>query len=178
MKILLFCSLTFLLTAGALMPASDSRSSSNARTPVLVELFTSEGCSSCPPADSLLQKLDQQPIAGEQIIVLSEHVDYWNHIGWKDPYSGRFYSDRQGTYARRLGDGVSTPQMVVDGTSHFVGSDATVANQAFAKALTRPKVAVRLSQFSLVSATFLLAHLETGELQNPSACARLTWTLP
>ena len=165
MKILLFCSLTFLLTAGALMPASDSRSSSNARTPVLVELFTSEGCSSCPPADSLLQKLDQQPIAGEEMIVLSEHVDYWNHIGWKDPYSARFYSDRQGTYARRLGDDVYTPQMVVDGTSHFVGSDATLANQAFAKALTRPKVAVRLSQVSLGSATVLLAHLEIGELE-------------
>ena len=75
------------------------------------------------------------------MIVLSEHVDYWNHIGWKDPYSSRFYSDRQGIYAKRLGlDSVYTPQMVVDGTSEFVGSDAALADKAFAKALTKSKI--------------------------------------
>jgi hypothetical protein len=166
MKLSLIAALTLLLvTIGALMQASDSPSRSDGRTPVLVELFTSEGCSSCPPADALLQKLDQQPIAGEQVIVLSEHVDYWNHIGWKDPYSARFYSDRQGTYARRLGDDVYTPQMVVDGASHFVGSDPALANQAFAKALTRPKVAVRLSSVLVGATDVLQAHLETGALQ-------------
>src|SRR6202049_1776692 len=145
MKLSLIAALTFLLvTIGALMQASDSPSRSDGRTPVLVERFTSEGCSSCPPADALLQKLDQQPIAGEQVIVLSEHVDYWNHIGWKDPYSARSYSDRQSEYARRLRDDVSTPQMVGDGPSHFVGTIRALANQVFAKALTRPKVAVRL----------------------------------
>jgi hypothetical protein len=166
MKIALIAALTILLvTIGTLIQASDSPSSSDGRTPVLVELFTSEGCSSCPLADALLQKLDQQPIAGEQMIVLSEHVDYWNHIGWKDPYSARSYSDRQGEYARRLGDEVYTPQMVVDGTSHFVGSDTALANQAFAKALTRPKLAVRLSSVLLGTANVLQAHLETGALQ-------------
>jgi len=154
-----------LLTANALTQTSEPASSSFKRAPVLVELFTSEGCSSCPPADALLQKLDRQPIAGEEMIVLSEHVDYWNHIGWRDPYSARFYSDRQGTYARRLGDDVYTPQMVVDGTSHFVGSDTALAEKAFATALTRPKIAVRLSSVSLGTTNVLQAHLETGELQ-------------
>ena len=134
------------------------------RTPVLIELFTSEGCSSCPPADTLLQKLDQQPIAGAELIVLSEHVDYWNHIGWKDPYSARFYSERQSAYGRRFGlDSVYTPQMVVDGMSEFVGSNTSLANQAFEKALHRPKLPVRLSSISVTS-DLLTGHLETGSL--------------
>lgn len=99
------------------------------------------------------------------MIVLGEHVDYWNHIGWKDPYSARFYSDRQGIYARRLGlDDVYTPQMVVDGTSQFTGSDTALAEKAFAKALTKPKVAVRLSSVSLGTTNVLSAHLETAVL--------------
>src|SRR6202140_1615819 len=165
MKSFLIAAFSFLLASASFLQASDLPSGSNGRTPVLVELFTSEGCSSCPPADALLQKLDQQPIAGEQLIVLSEHVDYWNHIDWKDPYSARFSSHRQGTSARRLGDDVYPPQMVVDGTSQFVGSDATLADKAFAKALTRPKIAVRLSSVSLGATNVLLAHLETGALQ-------------
>jgi hypothetical protein len=162
MKILLIPTVAFLL--GVSTPPAES--ASDVRPAVLVELFTSEGCSSCPPADALLQKLDRQPISGEEMIVLSEHVDYWNHIGWKDPYSSRFYSDRQNAYARRLGlSGVYTPQMIVDGTNQFVGGDEALANEAFAKALTKPKIAVRLTSVSISATNVLLAHLETGALQ-------------
>jgi len=140
---------------------------SNSRTPVLVELFTSEGCSSCPPADRFLQKLDAQPIAGAEIIVLSEHVDYWNHIGWKDPYSSPFYSDRQSAYAHRFGlDSVYTPQMVVDGTSEFVGNNSELAAKAFAKALGTSKISIHLSSISANASNILHAHLETGTLED------------
>ena len=114
--------------------------------PVLVELFTSEGCSSCPPADVLLERLDRtQPISGAQIIVLSEHVDYWNHIGWADPYSSPAFSARQEQYARRFRtEGPYTPQMVVDGRTEFVGSDARSAESRIREALRQPKAAVRI----------------------------------
>jgi hypothetical protein len=138
---------------------------SDVRTPVLVELFTSEGCSSCPPADKFLQTLDGQPIPGADMIVLSEHVDYWNHIGWKDPYSASFYSQRQSAYAKRFGlDSVYTPQMVVDGTSEFVGSNSGLADKAFRRALGVPKLPVHLSSISADASNTLHAHLETGAL--------------
>jgi len=136
----------------------------DSRTPVLVELFTSEGCSSCPPADLFLQKLDAQPISGAQLIVLSEHVDYWNHDGWKDPYSSAFYSDRQNAYAKRFGrEEVYTPQMVVDGSSEFVGSNPRLAEKALGQAMRVPKLAVRLSRIS-VNKAGVQAHVETGLL--------------
>ncbi len=137
-----------------------------ARPAVLVELFTSEGCSSCPPADKLLQKLDSQPIPGQETIVLSEHVDYWNHIGWKDPYSAHFLSERQSAYAERFGlDGVYPPQMVVDGTSEFVGSDSNLADKAVKKAVSTAKVPVRLSSISVDASRVVHVHLETGALE-------------
>jgi hypothetical protein len=146
-------------------PLRGSDARSEARTPVLVELFTSEGCSSCPPADRFLEKLDGQPVQGAEMIVLSEHVDYWNHIGWKDPYSASFYSQRQSAYANRFGlDSVYTPQMVVDGTSEFVGSNSGLADKAFRKALGVPKLPVHLSSISADASNTLHAHLETGAL--------------
>jgi hypothetical protein len=90
-------------------------------TPVFIELFTSEGCSSCPPADAFLKKLDQlQPIGGGQAIVLSEHVDYWNYEGWTDPYSSGSFSMRQAAYVRALGgDSPYTPEFIVNGKTEM-----------------------------------------------------------
>ena len=92
---------------------------------VLVELFTSEGCSSCPSADRVLEELaNQQPIANTEIVVLSEHVDYWNRLGWEDPYSANEFTMRQYGYAQALEkNGVYTPQMVINGQYELVGSD-------------------------------------------------------
>ena len=132
--------------------------------PVLVELFTSEGCSSCPPADLLLQKLDAQPVPGAQLIVLSEHVDYWNHIGWKDPYSSKFFSDRQGTYAQRFGGSAYTPQMIVDGTQEFVGSDVARAQKALEKVLHDEKLAISVINPSMTNG-MLHSRIEIAALQ-------------
>lgn len=86
----------------------------------IVELFTSEGCSSCPPADEVLERLANTK---DNLIVLAFHVDYWNRLGWKDPYSNGAYSQRQRAYAAtKQGDGVYTPQAIVNGTIHLVGS--------------------------------------------------------
>jgi hypothetical protein len=125
---------------------SDARPADK-RTPVIVELFTSEGCSSCPPADEVLARLERaQPVAGAEIIALGEHVDYWNYIGWADPYSSPAFSERQGAYAEAFGrDGNYTPQMVVDGRAEFVGSNWNKAVAAIADAARAPKADVRIS---------------------------------
>src|ERR1700746_960216 len=117
------------------------------RTPVLIELFTSEGCSSCPPADALLEKLDRsQPVSGADLVVLSEHVDYWNDIGWKDPYSSHEFSVRQGDYAHRFRlDSPYTPQMVVDGEMELVGSDERRAIRVIENSIKTVKLPVALS---------------------------------
>src|SRR5215472_8372575 len=114
--------------------------------PVLVELFTSEGCSSCPPADALLMRLQrEQPVEGVQVIALSEHVDYWNQLGWTDPFSSGGFSERQRRYAEEFqGEGPYTPQMVVDGKTAFVGSDSRRALQVISAAAKAPKARIDL----------------------------------
>jgi hypothetical protein len=109
-----------------------------AGVPVVVELFTSEGCSSCPPADALLAKLEErQPVANSQIIALEEHVDYWNDLGWMDPFSAKDWTVRQEEYAGPLGNGnVYTPQMVINGQVELVGSREQQARQAIEVAAT------------------------------------------
>jgi hypothetical protein len=117
-----------------------------ARTPVLVELFTSEGCSSCPPADALLRKLTaQQPIPGAEIIGLEEHVDYWNHDGWTDPYSSPEWTERQQDYVATLKEDAYTPELVVDGQRQFVGNNSHQAEIEIEKAAGSVKTEVTLS---------------------------------
>src|SRR5437899_2686925 len=115
---------------------------------VVVELFTSEGCSSCPPADALLARLSEQLTPGNaQVIALEEHVDYWDELGWKDPFSSHDWTARQYAYAGALGNGNPyTPQMVVDGSVEFSGGRAQQAQKSIAEAATRTKAAVMLSQ--------------------------------
>jgi hypothetical protein len=118
-----------------------------ARTPVLVELFTSEGCSTCPPADALLMRLEQQqPIAGAEVIALGEHVDYWDELGWHDRFSSHQFTDRQNEYGRRFKlESVYTPQMVVDGTDELVGNDEAKARRAIQKGAQGMMVGLRIS---------------------------------
>ena len=167
-KLLVLLALT--VFAGRVFLSAADVQQTNSSAPVLVELFTSEGCSSCPPADQLLQQLDKsQPVAGAQLIVLSEHVDYWNHIGWTDPYSSRFFTDRQSAYSESFKlNTVYTPQMVVDGTTEFVGNDPTRATQAIYQSLKQKKVPVRISGISLDGANILQAHVEAEGLPDSS----------
>lgn len=117
------------------------------KQPVLVELFTSEGCSSCPPADRVLTQLEkEQPNPNAEIITLALHVDYWDNIGWKDEFSSALYSQRQAVYAQafKLGSNY-TPQMIVDGQKEFVGSNMETANQAITNSAKIVKANVELS---------------------------------
>ena len=158
--------LTFLLFSCMCGTAfSGDAAKAQSATPVLVELFTSEGCSSCPPADAMLAKLDRlQPVAGAQVIVMEEHVDYWNHDGWIDKYSSSALTQRQDGYKSRFRiNDVYTPQMVVDGSTQFLGSDAKAAVHAIEEARSKPKVGVRVSAVSVDGKT-VHAHFEADGL--------------
>lgn len=118
-----------------------------ARTPVLLELFTSEGCSSCPSADSLLRRLiAEQPIEDVEVIGLSEHVDYWDGLGWRDPFASSRFTERQQDYAEALGDPdkVYTPQVVIDGQAQVLGSDLVAIRRAATAAAAHPRAAVKV----------------------------------
>lgn len=119
-----------------------------ARVPVVVELFSSEGCSSCPPADALLARLNRdQPIAGVEVIALEMHVDYWNQLGWTDPFSQAAFSARQRTHAYAMGTNrIYTPEMVVDGRDELVGSSAIAASRAIEHAGHAAHISVKLAR--------------------------------
>ena len=106
----------------AILTTSTHAVERTSHNPVLIELFTSEGCSSCPPAEKLVKQIKQE--MGDNVIILSEHVDYWNHLGWKDPFSSKTFTNRQYNYAKHFGrSGVYTPQVVVNGKTQAVGSN-------------------------------------------------------
>lgn len=120
------CAITALISSLALAPLAPlqtAESSSAATRPVLVELFTSQGCSSCPPADAVLREL-----AGRSdVLALGFHVDYWDYLGWADPFASPQFTARQQGYAQRQGWQVYTPQLVIDGDSALVGSRRSAA---------------------------------------------------
>ncbi len=116
------------------------------RQPVILELFSSEGCSSCPPADTVLAALSKgQPVPGAEVIALELHVDYWNYLGWSDPFSDAAYSARQRAYGAAFSHrGIYTPQLVVDGHAELLGSDAGGAKEAILAASRAPKARVTI----------------------------------
>jgi hypothetical protein len=134
--------------------------------PVLVELFTSEGCSSCPPADAVLLKFDMlQPLPGAQLIVLSEHVTYWDHDGWKDPNSDPAFTQRQDSYEAKLGQkSPYTPQFIVDGSQDIRLDEPQKMEDTLRKAADAAKLPIRIGEISVDSASpeVLRTHIETG----------------
>jgi hypothetical protein len=117
------------------------------KTPVLVELFTSEGCATCPPAERNLAILEkEQPNPDAEIITLALHVDYWNRLGWTDAYSSPIFSQRQQIYGSKFKiNQIYTPQMIVDGSRHFVGSNMSEAQKIIGEAAKTPKANVELT---------------------------------
>jgi hypothetical protein len=124
-------SLVGLMAFGIALGAWPEAQCGESRAPVVVELFTSQGCNSCPPADAYLGELAKRG----DVLPLAFHVDYWDYIGWKDPFAQRQWTDRQRAYSRSLGlRTIYTPQVVVQGSIDAVGSDRRAVAQAIAKA--------------------------------------------
>jgi hypothetical protein len=149
------------------LQAEDVEANAPAPRVVLVELFTSEGCSSCPAADALLRQVNgTQTRAGQWIVGISEHVTYWNSLGWSDPFSSSLYTERQNAYGERFHlDGVYTPQMVINGTEQIVGSDRA----GFARAIQkeeeqRPRISLRILSTSVVGKTLTVSFSAGGDV--------------
>jgi hypothetical protein len=139
---------------------------------VLVELFTSEGCSSCPPADALLREINGTRTSADQLIVgISEHVTYWNQLGWSDPFSSQVYTARQNAYGSSFDlDSVYTPQMVVNGTEQFVGSDKRKLAEAIRKEQNRVfPVGLRILSTSVDGGSLNVNFSAAGDVKHGGA---------
>ena len=159
--------LPFLPLAAAVLLSSRSlptRAPSNtAPVPVVVELFTSEGCSSCPAADAALRELEAaQSLKGVEVIALGQHVDYWNRLGWKDPFSSPLFTQRQRTYAAGFGTGSYTPQAVVNGRYEFVGSRQQELAATIVKAAQAPRATVHLTRTAAGALAVQVTDLPAG----------------
>jgi hypothetical protein len=134
--------------------------------PIFIELFTSEGCSSCPPADAWLQKMDSsQPVPGATVIVLSEHVDYWDHDGWKDPFSSSSMTERQNTYVRAFGlNSAYTPQAIVNGASELHLNDPQGIENVLQRSASAATIPITIGSLSVegTAPAVLRAHVEIG----------------
>lgn len=139
-------------------------SATDAHAVVVAELFTSEGCSSCPPADALLSALVQEGIDGVTVLGLGVHVDYWNRLGWRDPFSSAAFTNRQSQYQATVfrDSSVYTPQLVIDGVLEEIGSDTKAVERAIAKAAQAPKAAVDVTAAAAHPAGNLRIHIDVN----------------
>ncbi len=159
-----------LWSQAAISPAPDSP-----RPTVLIELFTSEGCSDCPAADELLRQVTgRKDVGGPLIVGLSEHVSYWNGLGWRDPFSSDLYTARQNEYATRFAlASVYTPQMIVNGREQFVGSDRRALDAALAAESKRKQIQLRIDSAQVTDKNITFSYsagevcIESFLKQNP-----------
>ncbi|HZC24636.1 MAG TPA: DUF1223 domain-containing protein, partial [Candidatus Binatia bacterium] len=163
-----FPALFFAATFPLIFPLTHARAADKppaAAVPIVIELFTSEGCSSCPPADLFVQKLDTyQPIQGAQLIVLSEHVTYWDQQGWKDPNSSAALTERQSSYEGELGQKeVFTPQMIINGNQQVSLENPQHIQDVLEKERTDPRIPVRITTVAVdpQNPSLVRAHVET-----------------
>ena len=140
--------------------------------PVLVELFTSEGCSDCPPADAVLAQLDTQVFPGAHVVVLSEHVTYWNHQGWTDPFSFDDIDLRQQDYVRQFGlPSPATPQFVVDGSMQVAGNNPSVLAGYITRAAAAPKIPLEIADAHRAANGAIQFAVHTGTAAKASLVA-------
>ena len=131
----------------------------------VVELFTSQGCSSCPPAEALLARLSKEAL-NKPVYILSYHVNYWDHLGWKDVFSSPAFTKRQYQYCHWLSSQVYTPQLVINGSSEFVGSDEPAIRQGLQTTLTQSSLSTLTLRSQVQAGNMELQYQLTGNTTN------------